>query len=152
MFEPASVGILHDMLDAEGSRSICLANLGNVEVYDPPPARYVDRSMDATRYISLLRGNGGPDAWLYLVDRYACASDVGSWSIYCEKEEDIAIFAIRRERDAEKFSTVMDSLRAKPIEASNRRSRPGELKFEMLKPVWLSALTNSYAKSRLRTL
>jgi hypothetical protein len=146
IFERPSVEILHGILDVEGSQSICLANLGNAEVYDPPPARYVDRTTDAAGYISLLRGNGGPDAWLYLRDRYAFSSDVGAWCIYCEKQEDIGILAIRREHDVKKLSPAIEKLSAKPIEALERASKIGELNFELLLPVWRSALREHYEK------
>jgi hypothetical protein len=146
LFEEPSVGILHSILDVEGSHSICLVNLGNVENYDPPPARYLDRSIDTAGYISLLRWNGGPDAWLYLVDRYICASDEGAWCIYGEKEEDIGILAIRREHYVKKLSGVTEKLCAKPIEALGRASKNGELKFELFTPVWRSVLREHYAK------
>jgi hypothetical protein len=146
IFEDLSIAILHEILDAEGAHSICVANLGNAEVYDPPPARYVGRTTDAPGYISLLRGNGGPDAWLYLRDRYTFASDVGTWCIYCERQEDMGILAIRDAHAVHRFSNVIDKLHAKPIKALSRGSKIGELKFEKLLPVWRSALSKHYAK------
>lgn len=148
IFEPQSIEIMHDILDAEGSHSICLVNLGNVEVPDPLPARYVDRSTDADGYLSLLVGNGRWDAWLYLRDRYIFASDVGDWCIYCERQEDLAVLAIRRGHDVNKLSGAISKLYAKPLEASYRTSRVNEFRFEELLPAWRSALLKNYVTGR----
>jgi hypothetical protein len=72
LFEPTFIAVMNALLDNEGSQICCLINLGATvqKDYSNPPARYLDRPTDSAQYMSMLRGNGSPDAWLYLVDRY----------------------------------------------------------------------------------
>jgi len=75
------------ILDEEASSCIALVNLGNAAIGSDPEPRsiYLERSTTFSEYLSMLKGDGSPDNWLFLMDRYVCASDKGSWCIYCEK-------------------------------------------------------------------
>jgi hypothetical protein len=118
---------MNGLLDKEGSQICCLLNLGATvqKNYSNPPARYLDRSTDPSQYISMLRGNGSPDAWLYLVDRYVFASDVGEWCIYCEKENDVGVIAFSGEVGTNKFSSALGKLQATSINSAREMPREG---------------------------
>jgi hypothetical protein len=149
IFEPAFVAVMNDLLDAEDAHVCCLVNLGvTTETENNTlPSRYLDRSTSPEYYMSLLRGNGSPDAWLYLVDRYVCISDKGGWCIYCEKENDIAVIAIRNENEVEKFAKALQKLQASSIKLAYRPREKAGFKFEKLTSSWLSTLVVQFSSS-----
>jgi hypothetical protein len=148
LFEPAFIAVMNGLLDNEGSQICCLLNLGATvqENYSNPPARYLDRSTDPSQYISMLRGNGSPDAWLYLVDRYVFASDVGEWCIYCEKENDVGVIAFSGRDGTNKFSSAIGTLQATSINSAREMPREGAFRFDKLMPAWRSTLVEQYSQ------
>lgn len=149
IFEPTFVSVMHDLLDAEDSHVCCLVNLGNTaeEETSTPPFKYLDRSTSPEHYMSLLRGNGPPDGWLYWVDRYVCMSDKGRWCIYCEKENDVAVIAVRNKIDTKEFAMAVEELQASSIKKAYQAREEGQFRFEKLTQHWLSALVTQYSPS-----
>jgi hypothetical protein len=147
-FEPTFIAVMNALLDNEESQICCLINLGATvqKDYSNPPARYLDRPTDSTQYMSMLRGNGSPDAWLYLVDRYVFGSDAGEWCIYCEKENDIAVIAFRGEGRGNKFSTALGALQATSKNSARGIPREGAFRFDKLTPAWRSSLVEQYSQ------
>jgi hypothetical protein len=146
IFEPAFISAVNGLLDAEEAQVCCLANLGTATEgeSDAPSFKYLDRSTTPEYYMSLLRGNDPPNGWLYWVDRYVCTSDKGLWCIYCEKENDIAVIAIRNKSDTEKFAKALAKLQVSSIEKAYQANEEGEFRFQKLTPSWLSALVAQY--------
>ncbi|MGB8366287.1 MAG: hypothetical protein WCE20_17460 [Rhizomicrobium sp.] len=143
IFKPEFVAAMHDLLDAEMSHVCCLINLGATKnVSSEPPAMFLGRSIDPAYYMRLLRGNGAPDSWLYLVDRYICASDVGDWCIYCEKENDVAIIALRTTDSLNRFQSALDRLHAEGLEKIC--GAEGVFPFTKLTAEWRNGLASHY--------
>ena len=101
MFVGAFVDVLAELMEIEGSMVCSLLNL------DEPRGDRVDEAaciffagtMIGDKYVSSLRGDDSSTGWRYLRDRYACASDLAKWCIYCEKSNDVAVVAFENRTD-----------------------------------------------------
>lgn len=149
IFEPAFISVMNDLMDTEDAHVCCLVNLGNTveDEINTPPYKYLDGSTSPEHYMSLLRGNGAPDSWLYLVDRYVCTSDKGGWCIYCEKENDIAVIAVRNNIDTKKLIKAVEALQASSTKQAYQSHHEGKFRFEKLTRHWLSTLVTQYPAS-----
>lgn len=147
IFVPAFIGVVRGLMGTENSQICCLINLGATvqKDYGDPPAIYLDKSIEPSQYTSLLLGDGSWTAWLYLVDRYVCASDVGEWCIYCEKENDVAVIAFRSESGPNKFAAALQALQATSIRFASQTPREGAFRFDKLTPAWRSSLVAQYS-------
>jgi hypothetical protein len=97
-------------------------------------------------YFEKLKGDGSPDNWLFLMDRYACASDKGRWSIYCERENDVAAIAIRN-GDIGKYSNAIDLLKARSVRSMHLPGAGGFFDFGKLVPDWRTTIKAEYVPS-----
>jgi hypothetical protein len=148
VFYSGFIAALYSLMDAEGSQSCCLINLGGggtQQCYDNPPAIYLCKSIEPSQYMSLLR-RGGANSWSVLMDRYVCASDVGEWCIYCEKQNDVAVIAFRSEIGANKFAVPLEGLQATSIQFASQTPREGAFRFDKLTPAWRSSLVAQYSR------
>ena len=148
MFAPEFAEAIGDFLRVENSGVCCLLNLSETDSseFEKIAAIFLDGMVTGREYETLLRGGGPAVGWLYSMDRYGCASEIGEWCIYCEKNNDIAVVALRSDSGASKFESSLEKLHAKPIEAI----RGGELAelfpFSELTSEWRAALIEHYGK------
>src|ERR1043165_6459481 len=97
MFNPDFIEVKNLLMIAEKSSVIALINLGNgvpIEHSDSQ-VMFIDQHVGAKEYVSELESRGSPYSWRFFKDRYVCASDKTNWSIYCERENDVGVFAHR---------------------------------------------------------
>jgi hypothetical protein len=148
IFAPEFVNIKNAIMSKEGSQLLCLINLynKNQKIDDNVSTLYLDRPIDAEEYMSLLRHKTDVDSlsWLVLMDRYVCASDIGEWCIYCEKENDIAVIAFRRPNISKRFSFAIEQLKATPVKSADKTQKAGNFQFSKLTPFWHHSLISRY--------
>lgn len=134
------------LLHAEESTSCCLLNFSQTCVieYQKASAIFIEAGMSADEYQKKLKEGGPATGWLYRVDRYGCASDIGEWCIYCEQENDVALIGLRS-TNIEQFLLPLERLFAKPIETlvENHSSPPP---FNMLTCEWRTGLLKHYGR------
>jgi len=149
MFDPCFIEVKSSLLIEEKASIIALIKLGNVIPidYEDPPTLFIDQNTEAKQYISELESKGAPFSWRVLVDRYVCASDKGNWSIYCEKENDVAVFAFCEGLSQSIRSQVGRLLRAKSIRFSSAIGDNQLFDFGKLTPDWLVTLAAEHAPS-----
>jgi hypothetical protein len=127
LFAPSFVEVAHEFMSVEGSTSCCLLNFSRTSVMDycEVAAIFLETSMTGTEYDARLRSGGPAEGWLFDGDRYGCASDGGCWSIYCEKDNDVAVVALRGQGGAGRFAPPLRLLHAEAIDILTRlRLRP----------------------------
>ena len=148
MFSPCFIDVKNLLLVEEKASVIALINLGNVIPvnYDDPPAIFFEQNTGAKEYISELESKGTPLSWRVLMDRYVCASDKGNWSIYCEKENDVAVFAFREGFSQSTCLQVERLLKAKSIRFSSTIGESQLFDFGKLVPNWRFTLVNDHMK------
>jgi hypothetical protein len=149
LFEAHFVDVKNVLLKEENASVIAVVNLGNANsnAEEEPRAIFLDRDTTPNDYIAGLMGDGSAMSWMFLMDRYVFASDKGHWSIYCEKENDVAVLAV-----GEAVSRFTRLQLGKLLNARSIRSVPmpgnGPLfDFQKLVPEWKSALTAEYRPS-----
>src|SRR5688572_9733067 len=76
---------------------------------------FIDRTTTNEAFQSSLIGPNLAEGWIYGVDRFGCASDVGEWCIYCERRNEIAAVAFRTHDSSLKFEPIVKQLEALPI-------------------------------------
>lgn len=140
------VGAVTELMRLEGGTVACLVNLDLTSVleFERVAAIYVDRAMTTEQHIDALQSGGPESGWLYRVDRYACASDAGSWCIYCEKSNDVAVIALRDSSDVDRFRGALAQLWAKPIEELVDGGTSPLFPFDKLVPDWRKGLIDAY--------
>jgi hypothetical protein len=151
MFTELFVDALRAFFDAEGASVACLLRLSEADSpeFEKAAALYLGGTTVGSDYEARLRGNGPPGGWLYGMDRYACASDVGDWCIYCEKENDVAVVALRGVDGLVRFRSALESLRADSLESIYDSNGRGVFPFTKLTTEWRLALADHYQRSRM---
>ena len=96
----------------------------------------------------MLRRGGPHQAWLFGVDRYGCSSDRGGWSIYCDKQSDIAVIALREPGDKEKYAACLEKIDAKPITELLEVGAAASIWFKQMIAPWRRGLTAHYSDRR----
>jgi hypothetical protein len=148
LFVEDFVGILRELLIAEGGTVGCLLNLnasGSLDI-EQAAALFLDAATTGPEYVAQLRGEHPGVGWLYAMDRYACASDAGEWCIYCEKENDIAVIAFPHREALDKLSQPTTRLCARSIDEINETTAC-PFPFNHLTLAWREALTACYQDS-----
>ncbi|TCG09428.1 hypothetical protein BZM27_05610 [Paraburkholderia steynii] len=145
LFSSEFVDTVHDVLQQERANTVCLLNLGRTNVDDSESSAsiYIDEEMNGESFMDRLVAGGPAGGWLFAVERYVCASDVGSWSIYCEKDSDIAVVALRASED-DKLECCFRHVFAEPITKLLEQGAPPRFPFSDLLPTWREGLLDNY--------
>jgi hypothetical protein len=130
IFDRGFIEIAKALLLCEDGTCICLRNLevaltGNLE----QASLFLDNQSSGKAYMGRLSApieGSNLVGWVHLMDHYGCASDIGSWCIYCERSNEIAVIAVRKDDDLVQLSPALKQLQALPIrEAIERPSSYG---------------------------
>ena len=151
MFAPSFVDVVGELMSIEKSTSSCLLNISRVVVptYREAPAIFFDSGMTGAEFDLQLRRGGPATGWLFSMDHYGCASDCGNWTIYCEKDNDVAVAALRGRGAAETFSAPMKKLHAEAVDALARQGSAAPFPFNSLVLSWRSGLSSWYGAQAL---
>ncbi|MEN6586585.1 MAG: hypothetical protein ABFE02_11155 [Sulfuricella sp.] len=146
IFAPEFVEVMGESLRLENAHVSCLLNLDKTGTFEfgDIAAIFLDERVTGREYRDELHGRGSADGWLYLVDRYARASDVGEWCIYCEKANDVAVIGFRGIGGVEKFEKPLKRLWARPIEELVDGGHTPVFPFNNLTPTWRKGLVQHY--------
>jgi len=125
IFDRVFVEIAKAIMLCEYGTCICLRNLeialtGNLE----QASLFLDNQTNGKAYMGRLSApieGSNLVGWVHLMDHYGCASDIGSWSIYCERSNEIAIIAVRKDHDLVRLSPAIELLQALPISQAMER-------------------------------
>ena len=139
-----------DLLNAEQAEVCCLLNFSETATmtYDSAAMRFITADTSSQNYDAMLRQGGAAQGWLFGVDRYGCSSDRGGWSIYCEKQNDIAVIALREPDDKNKYATFLKQTYALPITELLEPGAAVAIWFKQMRESWRRGLTLHYSGSR----
>jgi hypothetical protein len=137
------VEVVAQLLTAENATIGGLLNVFETKsfVFEHIAALFLDKATTGIDYMACLRGTSPAVGWLYSMGTYACASDVGEWCIYCERDNDIAIIGLRDNDGVAKFKAPLEELSAGSIEALEAS---GFFPFNKLIPTWRKGLIENY--------
>jgi hypothetical protein len=118
--------------------------------YGQAVAIFLEAQTTGVDFDTQLRRGEPATGWLFSMDRYGCSSDGGSWSIYCEKDNDVAVIALRADGAAEQFASPLRRLHAEAIDILVRRESSAPFPFSNLTPKWRDRLREEYGSGRLQ--
>ncbi len=146
LFRPSFVDIAKRMLALENAGACCMINLSLTKIFkfEVADAFYVDANVDPMDYKTRVRV-GGADAWISSADRFVCSSNSGDWVVYCEKDEDLAIIAVRNQAVVSKFKAIFDEVRATSLNIYIERPDNGPFPKTPLKKQWKSEMIKNYS-------
>jgi hypothetical protein len=146
IFNPDFIDVKNTLMIAEEASVIALVNLGNgiPTEHTNSQVLFIAQNTEAKEYISELESRGSPISWRFLMDRYVCSSDKGNWSIYCEKENDVGVFAFREGFSQSVWSQVEKLLKAKSIRFASSSGDTQLFDFGKLLPSWKSVLVDEH--------
>ena len=150
IFAPSFADIINDFMSAEEATSCCLVNLSRTRTmtYNEAAVIFIEKQTTSIEYDAQLRSGGPAAGWLFSMDRYGCASDGGSWSIYCEKGNDVAVIALRDQSVAKRHSSLLRKLHAEAIDILIRQESAAPFPFSSLTPKWRNELDKQYGTRR----
>src|ERR1700722_8519261 len=106
MFDEEFVVAIKELLEIEGGRTACLVNLDRPNLsYSQEVTIYLDAESDPVVYNEVVQGFS---VGYVFRERFGCSSDIGSWCFYCENKADVAVLAIRRSSDVERFRVPLE--------------------------------------------
>lgn len=135
------------LIDAENGQCTCISNLDQIKdnVSWERGSIFIDHDVTNETYFSLLRGEGPATGWLYGMDRFGCTSDAGGWCIYCEKQNEIAVVAVRESEDWRRFDPIVSQLGAVSIRQAIERPLSYGFSRSALSMEWRSELISNYS-------
>jgi hypothetical protein len=146
MFESTFIEQLKAVLEIEGSACACICNLDALNASEPYTACFfVDRSTPSGAYAEVLTGAQGKPGWTHGLDRFACVSDLGAWCIYCERRNEIAVVAVKRDLTRSARERLVSAVKALPIETAIAQSHIYGLSAKALSADWRRALLENYS-------
>ena len=137
---------IKEFLRIERSASACLVNLDRRESGSERSAICLDSRTTNDFYQEQLRSEIVDDAWLYNVERYVCASNGGSWCVYAERTEDIAVIALRDIAASTQFEFALSYFGADSLAYSLQYRHP----FTKTTLQWRTDLVKNYKPSKGR--
>jgi hypothetical protein len=138
--------IVNGLLLAEKAQVSCLLNIDEAAEFGlkNDAVFFINDKIGIKMFDDKL-GLGGPaKGWIYGVDRYACASNIGEWCIYCEKNNDVAVVGLRDIDCVRKFDFFLKKLWAKPIDDLVDGGAFPLFPFNQLVPEWRKILIQNY--------
>lgn len=146
IFAPDFVELVSGLLRIEGARSCCLLNVARSKSIDYEHAEmiFIDSDMDANRFFERLKEGGASNGWLYDIGRFCCSSDVGEWAIYCERAEDLAVFAVRDGEESAAYDSVLEKVHAQKVGGTGDARWRVEHLFSRILPEWQDKLLENY--------
>jgi hypothetical protein len=142
------VWAIKEFLRIERSTAACIVNLSRQRAGAPDEQSTLWLNSDITndKYQEQLRAERGEIAWFYDVEDYVCASDVGSWCIYAEKQSEIAVIALKNVAASKQFHYALRYLGADSLTYLLRAHFP----FTHITADWRASLVKNYKPSRGR--
>ena len=146
MFAPSFVDVVMQLLSIEKAKSSCLLNLSRTEIltYSEAVAIFLEFGITGADYNARLQRGGPAESWFASMDHYACASDVGNWIMYCERNNDVAVVALRGRSAADRFSGPLRKVHAEAIDVLIHQGSAALIPFCDLVPSWRNGLSSHY--------
>lgn len=148
MFDTNFVEQIKAVLLAERSACACISNLDATANGVPADEAsfIIDQSTAGADYATVLKGSQSKPGWTYGFDRFACASETGTWCMYCERRNELAVMAVRGNLPDTARQRLVGAVKALPISKGIAKSHIYGLSTTALSEDWRAALIANYAK------
>lgn len=151
MFSIEFTEVVSGLLRCEEAKAASLINIDEAKSlgFENVSALFFDDEVTGDLYQLSLIGAGPAKGWLYNVDSYACASDVGGWCIYCERSNDIGVIASREQITSLAGQQALRLLGARQIDTLIAGEGNALFPFIRLVDSWREGLMQNYAVTRV---
>lgn len=145
IFSSEFIRVIKKLFDIERAEVACLLNVSRSEGrdFESSSAFFMDALISESEYVEWLRCGGG-DGWIFSPDRYICTSDVGTWCVYCEKDNDVAVIGLRSGCDLDLREMAFEDVLAMPIGRVVSGGVNPMFPFDRLTAGWRDALIENY--------
>jgi hypothetical protein len=140
------VWAIKEFLRIERATSASLINLTRYGRGSSRHSLCLNADITNDRYQEELRVEDDDAGWIYLMEDYVCASNLGSWCIYAERSNDVAVIALRNVAASSQFHFALGYLGADSLTYQMRTSFP----FTHFIADWRAGLLKNYRPSRGR--
>ncbi len=145
IFEMEFIDEVKLLLEAEGARYASLVRLGeSADRIDDKDLFLIARETDGSDYKKMLKGVGMGEGWVYDMGRFVCTSNLKGWSIYCERNNEIAVFAIKSSRLYEKIRFLLSRMQASSISDAIGDHGLYSLPHGIISDTWKKTLLKEY--------
>ncbi|MBV8460903.1 MAG: hypothetical protein JO009_08445 [Candidatus Eremiobacteraeota bacterium] len=151
IFDAQFVKAVRTLLEIENAECACLRILD--PSYDSvghkwtsPEDFFLNKGISGDNYMSFLRPVPGVGWLVAMFGRLGCTSDVGSWCIYWERNNEIAVIAVREARKLNQVKAVLEN-NAAPIKQALEEPPSWGLTSRGMPPEWRAKLQQEYANA-----
>lgn len=146
IFSSEFISVIKKLVDIERAEVACLLNIsrsGGAD-FESSSVFFMDALVSESEYVEWLKGGVSGDGWIFSLDRYICTSDVGTWCVYCEKDNDVAVVGLRDGCDLDLKEMAFEGVLAMPIESVISGGANPMFPFDRLTASWRKALIENY--------
>lgn len=147
IFAPEFALIVADLLMLGNADVCCILNFDEVNIDNKYSSILISKEIDSYDYFSMLQRGGASEGWLFGVGHYGIAPDQGDWVVYCEKENDIAVMALRQSSSRNKYNDCLKKLRADSITHLLNVEYSVIFPFNRLIESWRNGLRENYSSA-----
>lgn len=145
MFVGEFVRIVQGQLTNESGECACLIKLDHHhQSTGSDHSIFIDHSTTPENYQELLKGAEPGHGWIDDMDRFGCSSDIGDWSVYCERMNEIAVVGLRPGTGGRQFHRLLSQLCAARISDAIQQPLSYGFSSEALSPQWRDELLKEY--------
>lgn len=143
IFSDKFIEIAQKIFDVDQSNEICILNIDENEYFLIYPSTTISQYMDEMGR----RRKDNKSGWLYTVYSFSIASSSGKWCIYCEKDNEIAVVALRdMGSEFEKYITCFSKLPAFPLMELINEGSEALPPYSRMVPEWKTGLITNYSQ------
>lgn len=136
IFEAGFVEKVKAILNCEGATCACLRNLDGLRSADGVNTVYIDSETTGRTYFDELRGALPGSGLLYTMGRFGLASDGGRWCVYCERNNEVAVIAVRDVVGKDTSAVAMRQFDAVPLAQAIEKPSSHGLSSRGLPEAW----------------
>ncbi len=147
IFDAEFIKEIASLSTGESSDCVCMCNVSEAQRIRSfmQASIFLYKETTNTQYLAMLRGSDAGVGWLYRMDRYALISESGNWCIYCERNNEIAVLAVRNRNAVENLDAVIKNVRATSIKHVDKHSAIYGLSNRALSDKWRTTFIQEYA-------
>lgn len=145
IFEVEFIDQVKLLLQAEGAKCASLVKLGEATGRtDGDGSFLIDNETDGFEYKKVLKGHDVGEGWIYDMGRFVCASNLKGWAIFCERNNEIAIFAVKSSLLYERIRFLISRMRASSISDAIGNHGLYNLPDGIISDAWKRTLIREY--------
>jgi hypothetical protein len=144
LFDLHFIDYVQELMSIEGSTCSCLLKIESGRT-NSDESLFIRLNAGVDDYRRLLHGDRQVTGWVHGMGSFACSSNLSTWCIYCERESEIAVMAIRERCALLAYEQVLTQrLHALSIDQAIRSQLSFGFSPAALSSSWSQSLLSEY--------